>query len=80
MGVGICLRCNGLLQIEEDEWRCLMCGRYYYPEPPQNYVSERKTKRNYDRMGYQDAIQTPIGFNSRLKLIRELRFRISRLR
>ena len=74
MGVGNCLRCNGLLQIEEDEWRCLLCGRYYYPQPPplpENYVPEPKTHRKYNRMGYRDEIVTPHDINSVSKLIRE---------
>ena len=33
-----CGKCRGDLIQEEDEWRCLQCGRYYYPNPP--YLSE----------------------------------------
>ena len=29
-----CGKCRGDLVLEEDEWRCLQCGRYYYPNPP----------------------------------------------
>lgn len=29
-----CLRCRGDLVLEVDEWRCLQCGRYYYPQRP----------------------------------------------
>ena len=33
-----CLKCTGDLVLEDDEWRCLQCGRYYYPRSP--YLSE----------------------------------------
>ena len=26
------MKCTGDLLLEDDEWRCLQCGRYYYPE------------------------------------------------
>ena len=29
-----CSKCRGDLLLEEDEWRCLQCGRYYYPNRP----------------------------------------------
>jgi hypothetical protein len=29
-----CGKCRGDLIQDEDEWRCLQCGRYYYPNPP----------------------------------------------
>ena len=77
MGVGNCLRCNGLLQIEDDEWRCLLCGRYYYPQPPplpENYVPEPKTRRKYNTIEYRD--KAPHYINSVLELIRENKFRI----
>jgi hypothetical protein len=25
-----CRRCTGDLVLEDDEWRCLQCGHYYY--------------------------------------------------
>ena len=70
MGVGNCLRCNGFLQLEDDEWRCLVCGRYYYPQPPpENYVPESKTRRKYPRMGYR---YTPHDINSLLETVRRM--------
>lgn len=29
-----CRKCGGDLVLDEDEWRCWQCGRYYYPLPP----------------------------------------------
>ena len=61
MLVGNCLKCNGLLFLEDDEWRCFLCGRYYYPEPPplpENDVLQRKTWRKYNRMEYRDESLT----------------------
>ena len=29
-----CRKCGGDLVLDEDEWRCFQCGRYYYPLPP----------------------------------------------
>ena len=29
-----CNRCLGDLFLEDDEWRCLQCGHYYYPHQP----------------------------------------------
>ena len=29
-----CSKCRGDLIQDEDEWRCLQCGRYYYPNQP----------------------------------------------
>ena len=26
-----CGKCNGDLTLGGDEWRCLQCGKYYYP-------------------------------------------------
>ena len=78
MGVGNCLRCNGILQFEDDEWRCLLCGRYYYPQPPplpEDYVPEPNTWRKYNRMAYREESATPRDFNSLLKLVRENKFR-----
>ena len=73
MGVGKCLKCNGLLLVEDDEWRCFLCGRYYYSQPslmPENDVPERKTRRNYntDRMGYQGESLTLHDIYSLLRL------------
>ena len=61
MRVGNCLKCNGLLLLEYDEWRCLLCGRYYYPQPsplPEDDVPQRKTWRMYNRTGYRDESLT----------------------
>lgn len=27
-----CQKCQGDLALDGDEWHCLQCGRYYYPE------------------------------------------------
>ena len=78
MGAGNCLKCNGLLQVEDDELRCLLCGRYYYPQQPplpENHVTEPRTWRKYDRMAYRDEGVTPPDFNTLLKLVRENNFR-----
>ena len=32
MRLGSCMKCTGALLLEDDEWRCLQCGCYYYPE------------------------------------------------
>ena len=32
--LGSCLKCNGDLVCDEDELRCLQCGKYYYPGRP----------------------------------------------
>ena len=29
-----CNRCLGDLVNEDDEWRCMQCGHYYYPNDP----------------------------------------------
>ena len=29
-----CGRCRGDLVVEEFDWRCFQCGRYYYPHKP----------------------------------------------
>ena len=29
-----CRKCSGDLVLDEDEWRCWQCGRYYYPNTP----------------------------------------------
>ncbi len=79
MGVRNCLRCNGFLQLEDDEWRCLLCGRYYYPQPPplpENYVPELKTRRKYNQTENRDESVTPHDINSLLKMFRENKFRI----
>ena len=34
MNLASCLKCKGDLLHEDDEWRCLQCGHYYYPESP----------------------------------------------
>ena len=69
MGARNCLKCNGLLQAEDDEWRCLLCGRYYYPQPPLNYVPERNLQRNYNPVVPQDLSPTPRDINSLLELL-----------
>ena len=61
MGVRNCLKCNGLLVHEDDEWRCFLCGRYYYSQQsplPENDVPQRKTWRNYNSVGYRDESLT----------------------
>lgn len=38
LNLGSCRKCNGDLVNEGDEWRCLQCGTYYYPQaqsPPE---------------------------------------------
>ena len=32
MRLGSCGKRKGDLVLEDDEWRCLQCGSYYYPE------------------------------------------------
>jgi len=38
-------KCKGDLVYEGDEWRCLQCGKYYYPQArqPLEPITERKT-------------------------------------
>ncbi len=40
-----CRKCRGDLVHEGDEWRCLQCGTYYYPQAQQHPepVADRKT-------------------------------------
>ena len=35
MNLASCYKCKGDLVYEGDEWRCLQCGKYYYPKGPQ---------------------------------------------
>ena len=32
MNLASCPKCKGDLVYEGDEWRCLQCGKYYYPK------------------------------------------------
>ena len=45
LNLGSCQKCKGDLVYEGDEWRCLQCGTYYYPQPhqPLEPVANRKT-------------------------------------
>lgn len=45
LNLGSCHKCKGDLIREEDEWRCLQCGKYYYPKKhqPSEPVVDRKT-------------------------------------
>ena len=45
MNLASCYKCKGDLVYEGDEWRCLQCGKYYYPKAhqPLEPVAERKT-------------------------------------
>lgn len=36
LNLGSCKKCRGDLVQEGDEWRCLQCGKYYYPDTGQN--------------------------------------------
>ncbi len=35
MNLASCNKCKGDLVYEGDEWRCLQCGKYYYPQAHQ---------------------------------------------
>ena len=56
MRLGNCIKCTGDLLLEDDEWRCLQCGCYYYPERSSETEKEegvgsprvRKLWRKYD--------------------------------
>ena len=37
-----CDKCQGDLVSEEDEWKCLQCGRCFYPSLPNTYQEEYK--------------------------------------
>ncbi len=39
-----CGKCGGDLIMEADEWRCIHCGRYYYP--PVNQSLDLKTAQD----------------------------------
>ena len=47
MNLASCYKCKGDLVYEGDEWRCLQCGKYYYPErqQPLEPVGARKAWR-----------------------------------
>ncbi len=47
MKLASCNKCKGDLVYEEDEWRCLQCGKYYYPkrQQPIEPVGGRKAWR-----------------------------------
>ena len=47
LNLGSCNKCHGDLVHEGDEWRCLQCGKYYYPErqQPLEPVGARKAWR-----------------------------------
>ena len=47
MNLASCHKCNGDLIYEGDEWRCLQCGKYYYPkrQQPLEPVGGRKAWR-----------------------------------
>ena len=48
-----CEKCKGDLILGDDEWRCLQCGRYYYPDLPAAVAAaalkppRRETPRRY---------------------------------
>tara|TARA_B100000315_G_scaffold249044_2_gene279697 strand:- start:889 stop:1098 length:210 start_codon:yes stop_codon:yes gene_type:complete len=42
-----CGKCGGDLVMEGDEWRCIHCGRYYYP----NVTQLRETETTLFRSG-----------------------------
>lgn len=39
-----CGKCDGDLTLDGDEWRCLQCGTYYYPQFPVVDFSEDSTQ------------------------------------
>ena len=43
--LGCCRKCNGDLVMDEDDWRCLQCGRYYYSELPAVLEDDTARKR-----------------------------------
>ena len=38
-----CGKCEGDMTIDGDEWHCLQCGTYYYPQFPVVNLSEDST-------------------------------------
>ena len=44
-----CGKCQGDLIREEDEWRCLQCGHYYYPNRPSLLETDGILDRNWMR-------------------------------
>ena len=38
-----CNRCGGDLFAQEDEWGCIQCGRYYYPDADMSLAHPRFT-------------------------------------
>ena len=44
LNLGSCHKCKGDLVYEGDEWRCLQCGKYYYPKTHQSLQAEGRHK------------------------------------
>ena len=37
-----CARCGGDLHLDDTDWQCLQCGRYYYGSTPWSYLRRRE--------------------------------------
>jgi hypothetical protein len=69
MRLASCLKCDGDLVLEEDEWRCLQCGRYYYPRKPlafESPIRARKRKITVTDSLIEAAGTTPLVGSARL--------------
>ena len=49
--LGSCPKCKGDLAKEDDEWRCLQCARYYYPQAAVVAVNDKIGESRSDFSG-----------------------------
>lgn len=38
-----CVNCSGDLFLDDGDWRCLQCGRYFYNADPWSYLIRRES-------------------------------------
>ena len=70
MRLGSCRKCKGDLLLEGDEWRCLQCGCYYYPEYCSSVADDapQPTRRETPRQYRKDKGPTSAEITALLRL------------
>ncbi len=51
----VCLKCRGDLVLDEGDWLCLQCGKYYYTSLYRDYVGPGDDVGTRDEVGPRDA-------------------------